>query len=972
MRPTEDSTAVRGALKIEAASEPDETALSFGEHLLFPQRRQLLLGAEPVDLGAKAFDMLLVLVEAEGRLVSKDELLRRVWPGTVVNDTNVTVQISLLRKALGNDWDLVKTDTGRGYRFTGEVRKIANAAAAVPKLAHIRTLTESTTNLPTPLSSLVGREQDLNAVLHRVTTQRFVTLVGPGGIGKTQLALRAARMALPDFADGAWLVELDSLADAELIPHAIARVLGVPSRANHNLVDQIIAAVRGKRLLLVIDNCEHMVGTVAQLAELLLRGAPELHLLATSREALVAEGEQLYPVKTLSFPTTDVSDVAAGLEHSAVQLFVERARAANPLFVLDDRTMPGVAKICRRLDGLPLAIELAAAAVTKVGVEMLARRLDDRFRLLTAGRRTALRRHQTLSAVFDWGYELLSLAERAVLRRIAVFAGSFTLESAGVVAAGEGLDAADAADIVMQLVQKSLVTFDVRRSMARYRLLDTTRGYALAKLRASGEFDLVARRHADHLRELLEGAQPGWQTTPVAELTARFAPEVDNIRVAVEWAFDTDGDAEIGVALAAAAVPLWTLLSILGECRDLVDRALRHLSKAEKRETRHEMLLHAALARSSMWAKGALSESRSANARALDLAERLGDSEYQLMALYNLWIHRVRAGELRTSLAVAQRFRRVGEAKGDFSAALTGGRMEGVSLFYLGDHARARVALERVIDDQDANLRPASVVRFGIDHRVSALTGLTRVLWVQGFPDQAKAAARACVAEARSVNHVNSLCIALCFGACGLATISGEPQAVEEFAPFLIEETGKHGLGMWHVDSMGLKGWLAIKRGDIASGLDLLASALAAFKQGRLGMHQPIFVGTLAEGLAAAGRPQQGLATIEDTIGETTRTEANWCLPELLRIRGELRLRTALRDATLAAEEDFRNALALAGRHGARSWQLRTATSLARLRHAQGRDADARALLQPIYDSFTEGFDSADLRAAQALLASLS
>jgi len=970
MRRTEDSLAVPGAPEIEPVAESDETALSFGEHLLFPRRRQLLLGSKPVQLGSRAFETLLILVRAEGKVISKDELLRRVWPGTVVDDTNVTVQISAIRKALGNGWDLVRTDAGRGYRFTGAVRKVANAAAAIPKLSHVRTLTEATTNLPTPLSSLVGREHDLKAVLYRVTTQRLVTLIGPGGIGKTQLAIHAARQALPSFPDGGWIVELDALRDAELVPHAIARVLGVPSRANHNLIDQIVAALASKRLLLVIDNCEHVIGAVAQLAELLLKGAPELHVLATSREPLVAEGEHLYPVNALTFPATDISDVAAGLEHTAVQLFAERARGANPLFVLDDRTMPAVSKICRRLDGIPLAIELAAARVATIGVDMLARRLHDRFRLLTGGRRTAARRHQTLSAALDWGYELLTASEQAVLRRIAIFAGTFTLDSGGLVAAAEGLDATRASEIVMQLVQKSLVRFDVRRSIARYRLLDTTRAYALAKLSESGEFAVVARRHANHLRELLEGAKPGWQTTPASELIARYAPEVDNIRVALEWAFEA-GDADIGVALAAASVPLWTMLSILGECRDLVDRALRHLAKGAQRQTRHEMLLQAALGRSSMWAKGAISEGGSANARALDLAERLGDAEYQLTALYNLWIYRLRIGALRTSLSIAERFRQVAETKGDLAAVRTGARMEGVSLFHLAEYPRAKVALESVIDDQDVNIHRSYVVRFGLDQRVSALTCLARVLWLEGFPDRALRAAQASVDEARTVDHVNSLCIALCFGACGIATMSGDPRAVEEFAPILMDGAEKHGLGMWQVDSMALKGWLAIKRGDTAAGLELLTTALAEFKQGRLGLHQPIFVGALAEALGAVGRAPEGLATIEEAVAEAMRNEAGWCLPELLRIRGELRLRRALPYASLAAEADFRDSMAQAGRQGARSWELRSAMSLARLWQAQGRDAAAGSMLRPIYASFTEGFDSADLKAAQALLAVL-
>jgi predicted ATPase/DNA-binding winged helix-turn-helix (wHTH) protein len=969
MRSPEDSPPRSGgATEAAPVIDSGEEAFSFGEHVLLPRRRRLLAGSRHIALGSRAFDTLLILVEAEGRIVTKEELLRRVWPDTIVDETNVTVQIAAIRRALGSARDLVKTDAGRGYRIAGAVQRIAAAAEAPAPIAEAKPLPGSApaTNLPMPISSLVGREQDLTELLKLITAHRLVTLTGAGGIGKTQLGLRTARLALPEFPDGALVVELAALTDPDLVPHAIARVIGV----NGSMIEQIILALAKKRMLLVIDNCEHVIGAAARAAEALLRGAPQLHVLATSREPLVAEGEHIYPVNPLSFPATDLADVAQGLEHSAVQLFVERARGANPLFLLDANAMPRVSKICRQLDGIPLAIELAAACVANIGLDTLACRLDDRFRLLTGGRRTALRRHQTLAAALDWSHELLTPPERAVLRRIAIFAGSFTLDSAGFVAAADDLDAAQATDIVIQLVRKSLVSFEVQRSMARYRLLDTTRTYALEKLRDSGELARVARRHAEHFRELMERAEPVWQTTPAAELIAKYAPEIDNIRVALDWAFDEAGDADIGIALAAASIPLWTLLSILGEYRDLVDRALGGLAKGA-RQGRHEMLLQAALGRSFMWAKGAVAQAESAVERALELAERLGDTEYRLRALYNLWIFRLRTGAHRMSLAIARRFREAAESERDLAAMRTGARLEGVSLFHLGEHAAARIALEHAVADDDPNIRRAYVVRFGLDQRVSALTCLARVLWLQGFPDQAARAARLCVDEAKALKHVNSLCIALCVGACALSTMSGEPRDAEEFTPILMDEAVKHGLGMWQVDATALRGWLAIRRGDVSLGLDLLMTAVADFRQRRLGLHQSIYVAALAEALGTAGRVGEGLATIEEGLAEARRNEAQWCLPELLRVRGELKRRRGESDWTLAAAEDFRQSIELAARQGARSWQLRSAMSLARLDDAEGRGREAHELLAPLLASFTEGFDTADLRSAKGLLAAL-
>jgi predicted ATPase/DNA-binding winged helix-turn-helix (wHTH) protein len=948
-----------------------EAGFVFGKYRLFPRRRRLFAGEEPVELGSRAFEILVTLVEADGRLVGKEELRKRVWPGAVVEDHNIDVQISALRKALGDDRNFIRTEAGRGYRFVAEIRRAAGkpvevttsvAPAALPIIA-------PRTNLPTAISLLVGREHELSELLDLIAMHRLVTLTGAGGIGKTQLGLEAARRALPSFADGAWVVELGSLVEPELLPGAIARSVGIEPSANREAIDQLAAAFQRKHLLLVLDNCEHLIEAVAGIAEALLHGAPRLCILATSQEPLAAEGERIYRVAPLRVPQSDAVSAAQAIEHSAVQLFVERAQAADPLFALDDEKAAAIGKICRHLDGIPLAIELAAARVATIGVDALATRLDDRFRLLTGGRRTALRRHQTLRATLDWSYGLLEETERAVLRRIAIFAGSFTLDSAGVVAACDDIDPVQAAGHVADLVRKSLVTFDVRAAVPRYRLLDTTRAYALEKLAESTEFDTIARRHAQHYRSLLERADINSETIPASNIAARYAPEIDNIRAALTWAFEPQGDASIGVALTATSAPLWMLLSMLRECLDFVTRALSRLEGGSAVEARYEMLLQAALAKSSTWARGPVSATCAASERALELAERLGDTEYQLQALYILWVYRIRTGAYRSALAIAERFRRIAESKADMPVLLAGIRLEGTSLYYLGDNATARAAMERLLEDK-LTVHGSFIARFGMYQRVAAVAYLARILWLQGFPDQAMRVAQAGVEEARILNHANSLCMALCDGPCAVAALSGDQKLLEDSTALLLDCAEKHGLGMWHAYGVAFRGLLAVKRGDWVQGLRLLRQVLDDSRQMRVELRYTEFLDAWIEASIAAGGDGESLAMVGERLNEAIRNDGLWSIAELLRMKGELALRQGVSDAK-AAEAGFLDALALAHRQGARSWALRAATSFARLRKGEGRLQEARDALVPIYQSFTEGFETADLKAAKALLDSL-
>jgi predicted ATPase len=402
------------------------------------------------------------------------------------------------------------------------------------------------TNTPKPVSELIGREEELSEILNLVTTHRLVTLTGAGGIGKTTLALALACELRPHFADGVWLAEFSALADPGLVPATVAAAIGLELSGGEASAQRVAQALADRPLLLVLDTCEHVIDAAASMAEAVLRAGSAVQVIATSREPLRAGGEWLYPVPPLAVPAVDAAADDDPLRYAAVRLFIERARAAQPHFVPDRRLAALIAAICRRLDGVPLAIELAAARASAVGIEALAARLDDRFRVLTGGRRTALPRHQTLRATLDWSYELLPEPERVILRRLGVFAGPFTLEAAAAVAAGPELAAADVIEGLLGLVAKSLVVAEGEGAVARYRLLDTTRAYALEKLEKSGERDQQARRHADYFRNLFKRAEGEWERRPVAEWLGDYAWRIDNLRAVLDWAFSPNGDASDG------------------------------------------------------------------------------------------------------------------------------------------------------------------------------------------------------------------------------------------------------------------------------------------------------------------------------------------------------------------------------------------------------------------------------------------
>jgi predicted ATPase/DNA-binding winged helix-turn-helix (wHTH) protein len=924
-----------------------------------------------VQIGRRAFDILSVLVQARGELVTKDEILSRVWCEAIVEENALQAQISALRKALGEHRNHIKTVPGRGYQFSGDATVVEGAKGAFSHdgsmAAEMETRARPATNLAAPTSELIGREADLREVQKLLSAHRLVTLAGPGGIGKTRLAQESARHSLASFADGVWIAELAPLSDPDLVPATVATTLGLDMPPNALSTDDIAKELGAKRMLLVLDNCEHVIDAAARLAEALLRSGSSVCVMATSREPLRAQAEFVYRVSPLALPAEGTEDVDVLLQAGAVQLFVARARGAASHFSVDKHAGSTIGAICKRLDGIPLAIELAAARAAALGLEGLAARLDDRVGVLAGGWRTALPRHRTLRATLDWSYELLPERERIVLRRISVFAGPFTLEAASAVAANAEIPGEELVDCVANLVAKSLVTADVSGSMAVYRLLKTTRSYVVGKLIESGEFEAVARHHAEYCRSVLDRVEAAWGEQP-AERLAVFNRHIDDIRAALDWAFSLGDDAPLGVALTIAAVPLWLQLSLMEECRNRVERALASLDRDSAQATRQEMQLCAALGAAAMHSKGPGPPSHDAYTRTLEIAESLSDAEYQLRALHGLCVHRIRNGEIRMALELARRFGTLAVSSADPEDWLATDRLIGSVLHYTGDQTQARRTIERMLS---VPVVRAHVMRFQFDQRVVARSIRARILWLQGFPDQALRAGQANVEQALAGGHAFSVCYALAAAACPVALWTGDLSAAGRSVNMLLECSERHALGAWNPWGRCFDGMLLVKRGDVLAGLQTMSSVLDELCETRL-IRSTLLAGHWAEALGHAGEVERGLAEIDRAVETCERNEERWCVAELLRVKGELLLLKGSPDAQAAAEERFRQSLDWAGRQGALSWELRAATSLAGLLRVQGRPSQARELLAPVYGRFTEGFASADLAAAKALLQALS
>jgi predicted ATPase/DNA-binding winged helix-turn-helix (wHTH) protein len=952
---------MQGARHHRSDSGPERTALRFGPFRLFVAERLLFDGDRPIRLNRRATDILLALVEQPGRIFSHHELMSHVWPDTFVEDANLRAHISALRRALGHSdfgQSYLMTTPGCGYSFVGPLNnETSPVLLTVPPPAHPGAW-------PIPLGRVHGRADVIARIQAQLPQQRLISVVGPGGIGKTTVVSTLADAVVGSYPDGIQWIDLAALDRDEMVPPAVAFALGLDNFAV-DPTSGIVATLRDRHMLLILDCCERIVQGAALIADSVLRGAPNVHIVATSRERLRTAGEYVVRLPPLGAPTpTGELTLAQAMEYPAVRLFVERAMAALDSFVLTEANLPTIVRICSQLEGVALAIELAAGSLASFGLAQLATLIESRLRLTSSGRRTAEPRHQTMQATLDWSYDTLPEPERLVLQRLAVFAGGADLAAVRAVAADATNDQIAVVANLARLVDKSLVVAEINDASVRYRLLDTTRSYALDKLTASRTLPVVARSHAEWFLRRLEALSAG-ESASLDEYTADLA----NIRAALDWAASPDGDAAFAVTLTLACVALWMELSLLGECRSRVGNALALLDPAGARNSTTELMLTAALGTSLMYTSGPVEAAEALWTRVFELAEEFGDTQYQLRALYGLWLYKILVCEYRAALALARRFHCVAENSNGLPDIGVAHRMTSMALHYLGEQAGTREHAQNSLQSPMSELRWAQTARYGVDQQVGSRVLLARSLWLLGYPGQAMLIAQVSVDEAAGVGHANSTCLALADGACLIAIWIGDATASDRFASMLADYAERHTLGVWRTYSSAMRGRVLAQNGVAKEGIILLRAALHELRDTPHDIRFQLYLVWLAEALWIAEEFDEALEAIDQTLERAQRTEERWYLPELLRIRGELLIRRGGSDAIAAARQHFAESLHCAREQKARSWELRTVISVARL---PSSGHNAYASLRSVLDGFSEGFETADLRAARRLLSELN
>jgi predicted ATPase len=948
-------------------TEPNQAGdrLSFGPFNLVASERLLTKNGVPVDLGARALDILVALISTPNEVVTKKDLMARVWPDVTVEEGSLRFHMTSLRKALGDGKDgarYITTLAGRGYCFVAPLSRASRqheAPAALASFPHA--------NLPQRLARMVGRDEDVKNLTARLRDAQLVTIVGPGGVGKTTVAIAAAHHVSDAFAGSVLFADFGMLSDPNLAATAISSMMGV-SVQSEDATPSLLSFLKGKRILLVLDTCEHLVEAVARLATNIIEAAPQVHILATSREALRIDGEHIYRLDALAIPPEETAPTADTIrQFPATQLFLERAAASGARLDITDMDAPIVVDICRKLDGVPLAIELAARRVESHGIQQTAALLDQHLTLLWPGLRTAPPRQKTLQATLNWSYSLLSEVERSVLRRLAIFVGHFTLDAALDVVTSPTLERSLVFGAIDDLVAKSMLAVFPIGAMLRYRLLDTTRAYALEIGIDDADATDLAVRHANYYRRRLEMTGDEWESLPAGAQRSPYFADLNNTRAALEWCFGATGDVALGVKLAAVATPVFLTMSLLPECHRWSEQALLAIDKVEKGGI-EEMQLQASLGLSLMYTRGHNEASRVALNRSIEIAKARGDHLNEVRLLGPLFIYYYRSGEFKVCLDHAERSLEIATKLGDPSATGLAQTLLGLSFSVMGELNKSHAALDTAIATGTAPLGGPRI-NFGFDQSSMIRVARIATLAMQGHVSQARTNIKEAFTAVEGTTHPVALAVVL--NSAGALLLIGDLEAAEEHLDnFFARAQSRVVEPFLHV-GCAFKAELAICRGEINAGIERLQSELTWLHAARFKLFAVRLQTVLARALAVSGRSTEALSLVDETTQLIDEKGCTCFLPELLRVRGSLLLE-APEPRPEDAEKCFEASLALARRQGARTWELRTATDLAAHWARQGRPSEARALLRPVFEQFTDGQATPDLKAASAILTSLA
>ena len=922
--------------------------------------RLLKRGDEVVRVGDRAFDILHALADRAGEVVGRDELMGKVWSDVFVEDAALRFHIGQLRKVLGDSGRYILNVTGRGYTLVAPTaRLVLEGAPPEPE--------RPTYALPPASERMVGRHEAVREIGEKLRSERFVTIVGPGGVGKTTVALSVANALLHDFAGAVCFVELSSIGDPDLLAAKVTSALGAPVQSEDPLAE-LIEHLRGKETLLVLDNCEHLISEAAEVAERLFDSLEGLSLLATSRESLRVQSEHIFRLPPLASPPDGqpLSPTEA-LAYPSTQLFINHMASAGASGALNSEETATIGRICRQLGGLPLAIELTASRAALLGLHDAEEQLNSLFALRWPGRRTAPPRQQTLNATLDWSYNLLSGAEQAVLRRLSCFASSFTLDAAQAVALGDdiGDDIGEAAlfEAISSLVAKSLLSRDRTESGSLYRMLETCRTYVRQKLEQAGERETTARRHALYHRDLLRSASVDESSTGEP---AAASVDLEDIRAALQWSFGEGEDKLLGADIAAYSAPIWLGKALLAEGRAWMAKAAEAIK--EGATIQQQLRIQIAFASMELFTRGFADTTIAAWERTLERATELNDVPAQLLSYLALWAGEIRGAQYPQALATAENCAAVVRDLPDPGSQAMGEWMLGCSKHCTGAFDDSRSHLERyLLLDTEAG-RLGMIEATGYDRLVDALGVLSNTLCVMGLADQAQATGKRAVAEAQALGFAIPIGVAL---SCAiLTTYLSEPDldVLEHDAVELLEHAKTHSIDGDAGFALCLLGLSQAQREDFEAGARLVSKGLDMLVSARMTTFSFLMLAHICEASLQADRPCDAIAWMERLMSDNPK-EDHWCSCEVLRVQGLL---AQVQGDEGAAAELMQSAVALARRQGALSWELRSTMSLSRLWAGQGRTGEALEALLAVHGRYAEGFGARDLVQAKALIEELS
>jgi len=907
----------------------------FGPFIANESQHRLERSGQVVPLGARAFDLLLHLLHHAGQLVEKHTLLSAVWNDVVVEEASVRVHMSLLRKALGTPGDhdgcreWITTVPLRGYRFNGKPQRHEQEDDS-PDRSQSRCGTMAQlpfTPPPLRLTGLVGRDPEVSAVLTALESHRLVTIVGAGGIGKTSVAIRVAEQLQSGNTVQVAFVDLAPLISSDHVLGTMVRSLGMTA----DLPDPLQAITKnlaGRDVLLLVDNCEHVLDALIHPIPLLLAALPRLHILATSREPLRLAGESVLRLPTLSVPDNDPPTLDQALRWSSVELLVERALAAGSA-AFSEPEAPLLARISRRLDGIPLAIELVAARLGAQPVEDLALRLDDHMRLHSTGYRSSLPRHRTLAATLDWSTALLDPDELRVFRRLSMLRGNFDIESALGVTAVD-MEREQAFDALISLVEKSLIFFDGSDAAACYRLLDTTRSYAADLLEKSGEREAMLQQHGRFMLDLMKTATSKLPILSAEAWSERYAHHLDNVRFALGNCVTGQNGLQTAAALLTASQPLWFHLSRVAEYRDRTAATLALVEQQKEPDIETQTRLLIALVVALLHADALDPSLGEICRRGLVGAQLLQSRELERQVLWARSMHDMFRGEYTIAWQQAQTLLSTAQMWSDPAALNLALRVSSMTSHFRGRFDEARHYSEAALPLNRDQARTGNNT-VGVDPLVAVQTNLMRTLWIQGKTAQALDLANEAVERGTAARHAVSTCVAL-YGACPVALWSGEIELASRWIHLMHEEAQRGGLVGWlRYANWYRQGLQLHTAADPESHIRKVSAQLASYHEA----HRELLVTFCPE-------------WIDDSMIERVTSGGGlWVAAEVWRAAGRL---SEQKEQLQEAEGFYLRAIDVARQQSAGAWKLRAAMSLARLWAGQGQLHRGISLLDTIND----------------------